>query len=135
MVVMTRRALFALIAARALLAGEQLRGTLEPERVLRTSDGRRVPLTGDDPTLLVLDDKRLHGADFEVDGAWDGKQFRIGPIHLRSMFVHRSGQRLAVSYWCDICYIRTWSPGTCWCCQEHTKLDPIDPATLDSSRK
>jgi hypothetical protein len=91
-------------------------------------------LDGDDPTQLVLHDQRLAGSDFEVVGQPRAPdRFAVDPIHTRSLFVYRGGKRLAVSYWCDICYIRTWSPGKCWCCQEETRLDPVDPATLDDN--
>jgi hypothetical protein len=98
------------------------------------SSGGLIFLRGDDPTELVLHDKRLEGADFECVGHLepDGR-FAIDPIHTRSVFVYRGGKRLVVSYWCDVCYIRTWSPGKCWCCQEDTRLDPVDPATLDDT--
>jgi hypothetical protein len=120
----------------ALSEQQSVRGTLsnkDGKPTLRTPQGV-VPLTGDPETTLVLQDKRLDGADFEAAGQRNAAgQFEIGPIHTRSMFLHRDGKRLAVSYWCDICYIRTWSPGTCWCCQEQTRLDPVDPATLDDA--
>jgi hypothetical protein len=125
----------------AAAAGETVRGTLTTaggRPALKTRDGRVVQLTGDEPSMLVVNDKRLAGADFEASGRQTSPgTLEIAPIHTRAMFVHRDGKRLAVSYWCDICYIRTWSPGTCWCCQEDTRLDPVDPATLDdkSSKK
>ena len=140
---MTRRLLFTAFAAAALGRAADpgtaaIRGTLtqhpDGRPAIKTQDGL-VPLTGDEETMLVLRDKRLAGADFEVAGRFAAGVFTINPIHTRSMFVHRGGKRLAVSYWCDICYIRTWSPGTCWCCQEDTRLDPVDPATLDDTNK
>ena len=27
------------------------------------------------------------------------------------------GKRFAVTYWCEKCAIRTYTPGTCWCCR------------------
>lgn len=125
------------VAARG--AGDSVRGTLtktgDGKPALKTRDGRLVQLTGDEPSMLVLNDKRLAGADFEVAGERKpAALFRIDPIHTRAMFIHKDGKRLAVSYWCDICYIRTWSPGVCWCCQEDTRLDPVDPATLDDKK-
>jgi hypothetical protein len=121
-------------------AADSVRGTLtrtgEGKPAVKTSDGRLVELSGDEPSMLVLNDKRLAGADFEAVGERRSPALLvINPIHSRAMFVHKDGKRLAVSYWCDICYIRTWSPGTCWCCQEDTRLDPVDPATLDDKSK
>lgn len=83
-----------------------------------------VALTGDEPTMGVFADENLNGMDFEVLGEKqpDGK-FRAGPMHTRSLFVHKDGKRLMVTYWCDVCYIRTYTPGKCWCCQKETELD------------
>ena len=83
-----------------------------------------VQLTGDDPTLGVLADERLQGSDFEALGTQtDRTHFAVDKIHTRSLFVHQSGKRLMVTYWCDVCYIRTYTPGICWCCQKYTDLD------------
>ena len=82
--------------------------------------------------MLVLKDPRLAGADFEALGQSSGPSgFRIDPIHTRALYAYRNGARLMVTYWCDVCYIRTYSPGVCWCCQDQTRLDLIDPATVD----
>jgi hypothetical protein len=113
---------------RAADPAQMLRGKLEKgpgdKPVLRTSDGKLVYVTGDDDTVGVLKDARLAGADFEVIGRSDAPDhFTINPIHTRAMFVHKDGKRLAVTYWCDVCAIRTYTPGICWCCREETALD------------
>lgn len=84
---------------------------------------QQIALSGDEPTMGVLNDERLRDFDLELIGARDGDRFRIEPIHTRSMFVHKDGKRLFITYWCDVCYIRTYSPGICWCCQKETDLD------------
>ncbi len=99
---------------------------------LTTEGGKSLRLFGDEPTIGVLNDPRLKDADFEVGGRVRAPgEFEIDPIHTRSLFVHQNGKRLMVTYWCDICYIRTFTPGVCWCCQEWTRLDPKDPDTPD----
>jgi hypothetical protein len=108
-----------------------VRGRFETPGVLTTPQGKKITLTGDDPTKLVLNDKRLNGMDVEVVGVRQGDGFSINPIHLRGVWVYRGGERLMVTYWCDICYIRTYSPGECWCCQEDTRFDPKDPNSKD----
>ena len=88
------------------------------------SEGRRIRLEGDEQTSGVLRDERLNDIDFEVIGHWDGTdKLKILPIHKRALFVHKDGKRLYVTYWCDICAIRTYTPGVCWCCQDQTALD------------
>lgn len=115
-----------------------MRGHLEVTAkgpALKTTQGL-VLLEGDEPTLAVLRDSRLTGADFEIRGRRVSPAlFRVDPIHTKALFVHRNGRKLLVSYWCDVCYIRTYSPGKCWCCQEETKLDLIDPAAIDPSEE
>jgi hypothetical protein len=110
----------------------RVRGKLLRGRKLQLPSGDVVRLQGDEAILLVLDDERLWDSDFEVEGTpSSGGAFAIDPIHLKPAFVFEKGERLGVSYWCDICYIRTYSPGKCWCCQEETRLDPKDPNTPD----
>lgn len=107
---------------------EAVRGKLEkaadgkPE--IETADHRTVELHGDDPTMGVLKDERLAGKDFEALGHLGaGGIFEVDPINERAMFVHQGGKRLMITYWCDVCYIRTYTPGPCWCCQKYTDLD------------
>ena len=117
-------------------AGKVLRGRLTQRDgqapVLTLPNGQVVGLDGDEPTRGVLKDDRLKDTDFEVRGDFrQPGQFEIQPIHTRSLFVWQKGERLMVTYWCDICYIRTFTPGVCWCCQENTRLDLKDPDTPD----
>lgn len=95
------------------------------------SDGRAVKLLGDEATMKVLNDSRIADSDFEALGRWldesrSGSRFEVEKIHTRSMFVHKDGKRLMITYWCDVCYIRTYSPGLCWCCQKNTDLELLE---------
>lgn len=129
---MTRRGFAGLIASAlpSLRAQERvsIRGVLQPqetpEPVLLLDGGVRVALTGDEPTRGVLKDARLRGADFEAGGHYEKPgRFEIDPIHTKAIYVHKQGKKLFVTYWCDVCSIRTYTPGVCWCCQEETQLD------------
>ena len=76
----------------------------------------------------MLNDKRLAGFDLEAKGHFTAPdRFQVDPIHTRAMLVHKDGQAKLITYWCDICSIRTYSPGLCWCCQQETTLDLRDP--------
>ncbi|MFN7936363.1 MAG: hypothetical protein U0R19_23750 [Bryobacteraceae bacterium] len=125
---MTRRAFTAatLCATAHLRAAENLRtlkGTLTPDG-LRTSDGQIVKLTGDAPTIGVLNDKRVQGMELEITGEPSPNgAIRILPIHKQGMFVLKKDKKLFVTYWCDVCSIRTYTPGVCLCCQDETQLD------------
>ena len=96
--------------------------------VLQTDDGKTVALTGDDETEKVLHDPRLGGVTLEAMGHFTTpEQFAVEPIYEKNMFVLKDGKRLRITYWCDVCSIRTYSPGTCVCCQKWTDLDLQDP--------
>lgn len=110
-----------------LKAADTLRGRLS-KGTLKTADGRIISLSGDADTIGVLNDARLEGADFEIIGKSEAPgKFAVNPIHTRAMFVHKDGKRLLVTYWCDVCAIRTYTPGICWCCRDETALDLLDP--------
>lgn len=108
-------------ASAADAAPTSLRGKLRAGRPAKVGE---VEVSGDADTLGVLADERLDGEDFEVLGEpKDATHFEAEKIHTRSLFVHKGGKRLMVTYWCDVCYIRTYTPGICWCCQKYTDLD------------
>ena len=52
--------------------------------------------------------------------------FVVDPIHTKALRVYHDGKRHTISYWCDLCSIRTYTPGVCWCCQQETALDLQD---------
>jgi hypothetical protein len=107
--------------------------TARGKPALRTAAGKLIPLaTADQETLDVLADPRLAGTDFEVAGhPGPGGAFTVDPIYKRALFVHKDGKKLLVTYWCDICYIRSYSPGNCRCCQNPTRPDFVDPETFN----
>jgi hypothetical protein len=118
-------AMSAATVARTADSLQSLRGKLSPgvKPSLVGTQGSTL-LTGDAGTMLVLGDQRLAGFDFEVVGEpAEPGLFRVGPLHKRAMFVHQGGKRLLVTYWCEVCSIRTFTPGVCMCCQDETALD------------
>ncbi|HEY3743141.1 MAG TPA: hypothetical protein VGL53_25010 [Bryobacteraceae bacterium] len=116
-----------LVVAKATESTASLRGRLkagDPAAIIASNSPKPILLTGDSDTNGVLGDARLDGTDFEVLGHFtDPGHFDVDKIHTRSLFVHKDGKRLMVTYWCDVCYIRTYTPGKCWCCQKYTDLD------------
>lgn len=132
-----QRRYFLSLAAAPLFADSRatVRGRLTQatsETLLTLDGGRVVKLAGDEATLGVLRDARLKNADFEAAGRFTGpNEFAVDLIHTRSLFAHVKGRKLMVTYWCDICYIRTFTPGVCWCCQEDTALDLREPDAPD----
>lgn len=111
-----------------------LRGRLvsarEGKPALETAAPAVVFLEGDKDTTGVLLDPRLQGEDFEAQGRFvKPSVFEILPIHLRAMFVHRNGKKFLITYWCEVCAIRRYTPGVCPCCQEEMALDLQPPVT------
>lgn len=95
---------------------------------LETADHKLISLDGDVSTKGVLNDKRLTGADLEIKGHFAAPdRFTVNPIHTHAMVVVKNGKRYAITYWCDTCAIRTYTPGVCVCCQQETQLDLRPP--------
>ena len=119
----------------AALAGadsETVRGKLTQRPgqppALETDAHRFIALDGDQPTRGVLNDKRLNGFEMQAKGHFTAPdRFLIDGVHLRSVLVHSQGHWKYVTYWCDLCSLRTYTPGLCWCCQKETTLDLRDP--------
>ncbi len=123
---MKRRSLL-LAVAFALRAEEVLRGRLGKGRRVQQANSS-IEVWGDESVSAVLDDERVIGMDIEVEGRRDGQgRFEANPIHTKPVWTRRNGKRLIVAYWCDVCYIRFYKPGTCWCCQKDVLLDLKDP--------
>jgi hypothetical protein len=123
-----RRTFLAFSGAPLLAAAPAVRGRLTKSPggapALAVDGGRLVEIEGDADTLGVLNDERLAGADFEALGEFlSPARFRALPIHKPALYVYKDGKRFAVTYWCEKCAIRTYTPGTCWCCQEDTAVD------------
>ncbi len=126
--------LFSVLLALACLAAEKsvtVRGKLVQDAgkppAIETREGKRIALDGDTETRGVLNDKRLAGFDPEARGRYTAPdRFLVDPIHTRALFVYKDGKAKLITYWCDTCSIRTYTPGTCWCCQEETALDLQD---------
>jgi hypothetical protein len=95
---------------------------------METAGHKLISLDGDEQTKAVLKDKRLAGADLEAIGHFSAPDlFVVDPIHTRALLAHKNGKKLLITYWCDVCSIRTYSPGLCWCCQQETRLDLREP--------
>jgi hypothetical protein len=127
-------AAFAADSAPAVIAGSL---TLREGRApaLALENRKLVELDGDPDTRGVLNDKRLAGALLRLRGRYvSPDKFMVDPIHTRAMHVHRNGKDLLITYWCDVCSIRTYTPGKCWCCQQETELDLREPDKLNEEK-
>ncbi len=108
-----------------------LRGKLlvkESGASIETADHKQVALDGDSQTQKVLHDSRLNGFNVEARGHYTAPaRFLIDPIHTRALLVRKGGALKMITYWCDVCSIRSFTPGPCVCCQKETTLDLRDP--------
>ena len=125
-------ALAALLGAAPSPPAETLRGTLAISAghapALVTAEGREVKLDGDPDTRKILDDPRLNGFEVEAKGHFTAPgRFAIAPIHTRAIMVRRDGKLMLITYFCELCNIRAWTPGPCACCQRETTLELRDP--------
>jgi hypothetical protein len=94
---------------------------------IETADHQLVQLDGDQPTRKVLHDPRVTGFDVEAHGHFTAPgQFLVDPQYTRSLLVHDGGKLKMITYWCDVCYIRAYTPGPCVCCQKDTEVDLRD---------
>lgn len=98
---------------------------------IETPNHKPIVLDGDEPTRKVLADTRLNGFEIQAKGHFTAPdRFLLDPMHTRSMLVNKDGHLKMVTYWCDVCSIRAYTPGPCVCCQQETVLDLRDPDTL-----
>ncbi len=90
---------------------------------IETAEHKLIVLEGDGSTVHVLHDKRLAGVDLEAKGHFTAAEhFQIDAFHTHALHVVKDGKRLLITYWCDVCSIRQYEPGPCWCCQRETAL-------------
>jgi hypothetical protein len=95
---------------------------------LETAEHKIITLEGDDTTSKLLGDGRLNGFEVEARGRFIAPdRFRIDPSHTHSLMVRQDGRLKLITYWCDVCSIRAYTPGPCVCCQKETTLDLRDP--------
>ena len=120
------------LAAADNIKPETLRGKLIIQAgqapAVETADHHRILLDGDAPTRKVLHDERVNGFEMEARGHFTAPgHFTIDPQHTRALLVRDGGHLKMVTYWCDVCGIRAYTPGPCVCCQKETTLDLRDP--------
>jgi len=91
--------------------------------------GGTIALDSDEANLKVLHDERINGFEMEARGHYTAPgHFLIDPQHTRSILLKdKDGRMKMVTYWCDVCSIRTYIPGPCMCCQKYTDLDLRPP--------
>lgn len=120
------------LSAATLPPATTLRGKLaiheNAPATVQTSANQTITLSADDTISKVLADPRLNGFEVEAKGHFTAPdKFRIDPSHTIPFLVRKDGHLKMVTYWCDVCSIRDYTPGPCRCCQRETALDLRDP--------
>jgi hypothetical protein len=120
------------LAAETPPAHQTLHGTLDlhdgQPPVLQMAAGQKVMLDADEFTRKVLGDLRVNGFEVEIKGHFTSPgNFLIDPSHTHPLLVRKDGHLKLITYWCDICSIRAYTPGPCVCCQRETTLELRDP--------
>ncbi len=121
-----------LLAAAASLSAATIHGKLSVHpngpATIQTDDHQTVTLAADDTISQVLTDDRLNGFEVEARGHFTAPgRFQIDPFHTVPLLVRKDGHLKMITYWCDVCSIRAYTPGPCRCCQKETVLDLRDP--------
>ena len=109
------------------LSGKLILNVGKPPAIA-TAGNKLVLLDGDDSTRKILGDQRLNGFEVQAKGHFTAPgKFLIDPIHTTALTVRKDGHLKMITYWCDVCNLRAYTPGPCVCCQRETTLDLIDP--------
>jgi hypothetical protein len=93
-----------------------------------TAEHRTIELDGDASTQKVFRNDRLKGMTVRAAGRFTaaGKSL-LEPQTKHGLVVHHDGTLKAVTYWCKVCGLLTYTPGPCLCCGGDTGLDLYDP--------
>ncbi len=89
--------------------------------VIETTDHQVYTVSGDEFLTAQMADSRLNGRDIVLDGHVTGP----GKFEASHLYTIKNGKRYEVTYWCDVCSIRTHMPGRCMCCQGPTELQEL----------
>ena len=110
---------------------ETIEGTLTVsagEAPVLNTGSLRVQLDGDAPTRKVLHDPRIDGFRARATGHFTAPgRFLVDPQYKRALLVYQGEKLKMITYWCEVCGIRAYTPGPCVCCQADTELDLRDP--------
>lgn len=87
----------------------------------------KVEIQADKDAAEVLRDPRLAPLDIALHGHLiDATHFQLDPFFRKPIYAVKDGKEMLVTYYCDVCSIRYYSPGRCVCCQQETRVDLHD---------
>ncbi len=97
------------------------------EWVFKTTEGKLVPLKRTKNSEALFTDARLRAKELVLKGVVRDADGGFEAIIFQSV---KDGVRHSLFYWCDICTIRSITPGECVCCREPVELREV-PVKLD----
>lgn len=99
-------------------AGETVECTEGSNRyALRTDDGEEFYFRESDSKSAMFDDPRVRDRELEVR-AWRNEK----DLEIIKVFSIRDGQLHDIHYFCEVCQVKAYVAGPCWCCQEEFEL-------------
>jgi len=88
----------------------------------KTADGRLITLLRTRNSEALFADARLREKELILKGPFNATTGGMEAIVFRSV---KGGVAHSLFYWCDICTIRSITPGECVCCREPVELREI----------
>lgn len=84
----------------------------------RTLQGRLYLFRPEDPFTRMFTDPEVRRRQLEIK-AWEQGEGELEIINLYSV---RQGQRYELFYFCEVCNIKAFEPGPCYCCRDDFEL-------------
>lgn len=95
----------------------------------------KIEIRADKDSDSVLHDQRLAPLEIALHGhAIDATHFQLDPFFLKPIYAVKDGKEMLVTYYCDVCSIRYYTPGRCACCQQETRVDLHDESGETQSK-
>ncbi len=125
-------------AAAGAPASSEIRGKLiQPDSgpVSLDTGSVKIEIRADKDSDSVLHDRRLAPLEIALHGhPIDATHFQLDPFFLKPIYAMKNGKEMLVTYYCDVCSIRYYTPGRCVCCQQETRVDLHDESGENQSK-
>jgi hypothetical protein len=95
----------------------------------------KIEIKADNDSNSVLHDSRLAPLEIALHGhPIDATHFQLDPFYQKPIYAVKNGKEMLVTYYCDVCSIRYYTPGRCVCCQQETRVDLHDDSAEAKSK-
>lgn len=91
-----------------------------------TRNGQLLVFPHNDPRAAIFEDERIRRERLRLTGLSQSDD-RIEMVAVHAV---REDGLYRLYYYCEVCHIRTFAPGPCWCCQDPFELrEELDPVS------